>query len=88
MTRNIFDELCPNGTAEPNGPDAPARREAVSDASDLVGDGLVLSYPSAEEPVVDDASIVAEPGAVTALVGPNGSGRDSRTSSRRTTDRS
>ena len=46
-----------------------------TDASDLTGEGLVLRYPSSEEPVVDGETLVAEPGAVTALVGPNGSGK-------------
>lgn len=48
---------------------------ANDDASDLGGEGLVLGYPDAEEPVVDGESIAAAPGAVTALVGPNGSGK-------------
>lgn len=46
-----------------------------TDASDLDAEGLVLDYPTAPEPVIDGASIAAEPGAVTALVGPNGSGK-------------
>ncbi|PSQ15721.1 ABC transporter ATP-binding protein [Halobacteriales archaeon QS_8_69_73] len=46
-----------------------------TDASDLTGEDLVLQYPATEEPVVDGETLVAEPGAVTALVGPNGSGK-------------
>jgi iron complex transport system ATP-binding protein len=41
----------------------------------LAGEGLVLQYPGTDEPVIGGESIVAEPGAVTALVGPNGSGK-------------
>jgi len=44
-------------------------------ASRLSGEGLVLRYPSMDEPVIDDERLVATPGAVTALVGPNGSGK-------------
>ena len=46
-----------------------------TDASDLIGEDLVLQYPATEEPVVDGETLVADPGAVTALVGPNGSGK-------------
>ena len=68
---------------EPSGASAPNRTTGeraagatdASDASDLDAEGLVLGYPTAPEPVVDGASIAAEPGAVTALVGPNGSGK-------------
>jgi len=55
--------------------------ESTPDATDtdsagrLAGEGLVLQYPGTDEPVVDGESLVAEPGAVTALVGPNGSGK-------------
>ena len=52
-------------TAEPDG----------SEASELSGEGLVLRYPSTDEPVIDGERLVATPGAVTALVGPNGSGK-------------
>ncbi|WP_280588030.1 ABC transporter ATP-binding protein [Halorubrum sp. Boch-26] len=51
------------------------RAADASDASDLDAEGLVLGYPTAPAPIVDGASIAAEPGAVTALVGPNGSGK-------------
>jgi len=49
--------------------------ERVRDGATLAGEELVLSYPSADEPVVDGESITVRPGAVTALVGPNGSGK-------------
>ncbi|MEY7849964.1 ABC transporter ATP-binding protein [Natrarchaeobius sp. A-rgal3] len=44
-------------------------------ASTLAGENLVLQYPSTEEPVIEEETLLAEPGAVTALVGPNGSGK-------------
>ena len=44
-------------------------------ASDLDAEELVLSYPTAPEPVIDGESVAAESGSVTALVGPNGSGK-------------
>ncbi|MDF9744393.1 ABC transporter ATP-binding protein [Natrinema salsiterrestre] len=52
-------------------------RSRGSDSEDapLSGEDLVLEYPSSDEPVVDGETLVAEPGAVTALVGPNGSGK-------------
>jgi iron complex transport system ATP-binding protein len=43
--------------------------------SDLVGEKLVIGYPSADEPVIERETITAKPGAVTALIGPNGSGK-------------
>ncbi|WP_436936456.1 ABC transporter ATP-binding protein [Halovenus marina] len=44
-------------------------------ASELAGEELVIQYASSEQPVIDGESLVAEPGAVTALIGPNGSGK-------------
>jgi len=55
------------GRAEESRPDG--------DASTFAGKGLVVGYPAADEPVVDDESIRVPPGDVTALVGPNGSGK-------------
>jgi len=56
--------------------DGSAEDGAAPDAtSRLSGRELVLRYPSMDEPVVDGETLVAEPGAVTALVGPNGSGK-------------
>ncbi|GAB7010278.1 ABC transporter ATP-binding protein [Halorubrum trueperi] len=68
----------PSGTNDADGAEGrepAAERGASGDASDLDGEGLVLGYPDAPEPVIDGESIAAEPGAVTALVGPNGSGK-------------
>ncbi|MDS0260977.1 ABC transporter ATP-binding protein [Haloarcula sp. S1CR25-12] len=45
------------------------------DDATLVGEELVLSYPSTDGPVIGGESISVRPGAVTALVGPNGSGK-------------
>ncbi|ELZ33982.1 cobalamin/Fe3+-siderophore ABC transporter ATPase [Halogeometricum pallidum JCM 14848] len=41
----------------------------------LVGDGLTLSYPTSERPVVECDRIDIPRGEITALVGPNGSGK-------------
>jgi iron complex transport system ATP-binding protein len=59
-----------SGGAAPEGPPGEAPEATV-----LQGERLVLGYPGTDGPVVDGESIVAEPGAVTALVGPNGSGK-------------
>ena len=60
-------------TAAETDPDA---SDTETDATGrLAGEDLVLQYPGTDEPVIDEESIVAEPGAVTALVGPNGSGK-------------
>lgn len=71
MARNDSDARQRNGTEE-GVSNEPADGTA---ASDLAGEDLVLRYPSSEEPVIDGERLVAEPGAVTALVGPNGSGK-------------
>jgi iron complex transport system ATP-binding protein len=44
-------------------------------ASEFRGEELVISYPSADEPVIDGESLRVPAGQVTALVGPNGSGK-------------
>jgi len=49
--------------------------EAATVESALVGDGLELSYPESETPVVDCTRLDVPEGAVTAIVGPNGSGK-------------
>jgi iron complex transport system ATP-binding protein len=72
MTPNPTDLLRANGSTE--GTDESDDRPTAS-VSDLAGRDLVLGYPSAEDPIVDGETVVAEPGAVTALVGPNGSGK-------------
>ena len=72
MASNASDSVRTNGTERAA---AGASGDDGTDASDLTGEGLVLQYPSGEEPVVDGETLVAESGAVTALVGPNGSGK-------------
>jgi iron complex transport system ATP-binding protein len=67
MTREERATLRRNGSS-PDG-------DAASDDASLVGEDLVLSYPSGDAPVVDGESIGVSRGSVTALVGPNGSGK-------------
>jgi iron complex transport system ATP-binding protein len=75
MVRDASDSVRTNGTGQ--AATGAARDDAVeaTDASTLSGEDLVLRYPSTDEPVVDGETLIAEPGAVTALVGPNGSGK-------------
>jgi iron complex transport system ATP-binding protein len=67
MTREERAALRRNG----GGPDD----DATDGDASLVGEDLVLSYPSGDAPVVDGESISVRRGSVTALVGPNGSGK-------------
>ena len=50
-------------------------RTNADEHTHLEGEGLVIGYPNAEEPVIDDESITVPEGDVTALIGPNGSGK-------------
>jgi len=70
MARSDSDARRRNGTEE-----GASNEPTGTAASDLTGEDLVLRYPLSEEPVIDGEKLVAEPGAVTALVGPNGSGK-------------
>jgi iron complex transport system ATP-binding protein len=75
MARNTTEARQRNGTEEAVSNESAAAAGGSKAASELSGEGLVLRYPSMEEPVIDDERLVATPGAVTALVGPNGSGK-------------
>ncbi|SDK04528.1 iron complex transport system ATP-binding protein [Halovenus aranensis] len=80
MTHKILDRLLSSGTdaagtEESTGEAVSAEEDEQMPTSELSGDGLVLKYPPMDEPVIDGETLVAEPGAVTALVGPNGSGK-------------
>ncbi|PSQ11126.1 ABC transporter ATP-binding protein [Halobacteriales archaeon QS_5_70_15] len=63
------------GSADPrrNGRDPGTTDERT--ASEFLGENLVVSYRSADEPVIDGESLRVPPGEVTALIGPNGSGK-------------
>lgn len=67
MTHNTLE------SPRENDPDTPY--SATEQPGRLAAEELVLQYPGTDEPVIDGESIVAEPGAITALVGPNGSGK-------------
>ncbi|WP_049923170.1 ABC transporter ATP-binding protein [Halopiger djelfimassiliensis] len=65
---------------DPTATDTPTEAQltdsnGVAVDSALVGDALELSYPTAEETIVDCARLDIPEGEVTALVGPNGSGK-------------
>jgi len=48
---------------------------ANSSGGEIAGKRLVVGYPGAEAPVIEDETIEVEPGTVTVLIGPNGSGK-------------
>ena len=64
-----------DGDPTEDGPAAPESTDTAGEASEFLGEDLVLSYSSSDEPVIDEESIHVPPGEVTALVGPNGSGK-------------
>jgi len=47
----------------------------ASDATELLGEDLAISYPATDEPVVECETVVLPAGEITAIVGPNGSGK-------------
>ncbi|CCQ34418.1 Ferric enterobactin transport protein [Halorhabdus tiamatea SARL4B] len=55
--------------------DGNSHGEPSPDASEFVGEDVVVGYPGSEEPVIDGVTIRLPPGEVTALIGPNGSGK-------------
>ena len=75
MARNTTEARQRNGTEKVVSNESADETIGSNAASKLSGEGLVLRYPSMEVPVIDGEKLVAEPGAVTALVGPNGSGK-------------
>lgn len=75
MALNASDTRQQNGTEEAASKESAVEATGTEAASELSGEDLVLQYPSMTEPVIDGETLVAEPGAVTALVGPNGSGK-------------
>ncbi|WP_267162937.1 ABC transporter ATP-binding protein [Halovenus salina] len=75
MVLNLATTQHQNGTEESVSKEAAAETTDAETASELSGEDLVIGYPSMDDPVIEDETLVAEPGAVTALVGPNGSGK-------------
>jgi iron complex transport system ATP-binding protein len=73
---NGRDGATPDSSDSSDSSDSPGPSAAKgSDASELLGEDLLVTYPSAAEPVIDGESIAIPAGQVTALVGPNGSGK-------------
>jgi len=75
MSQNVSSARRSNGTEDAVSDDPSSGNGSTEERSHLSGEDLVLQYSSMDEPVVDGETLVAEPGAVTALIGPNGSGK-------------
>jgi len=75
MSQNVSNARRSNGTEDAVSDDPSSGDAPTAELSHLSGEDLVLQYSSMDEPVVDGETLVAEPGAVTALIGPNGSGK-------------
>ena len=75
MSQDVSNARRSNGTEDAVSDDPSSEDASAAELSHLLGEELVLQYPSMDEPVVDGETLMAEPGAVTALIGPNGSGK-------------
>ncbi|OYR51450.1 ABC transporter ATP-binding protein [Halorubrum sp. Ea8] len=75
MSQDVSNARRSNGSEDAVSNDTSSGGASAKATSHLSGEDLVLQYPSMDEPVVDGETLVAEPGAVTALIGPNGSGK-------------
>lgn len=69
-----LDEKPESSTDSRDGSDVPTST-AASSASEFSGEDLIIRYPASDDPILDGESIRVSPGDVTALVGPNGSGK-------------
>ena len=75
MSQDVSNARRSNGTEDAVSDDPSSEDASAAELSHLLGEELVLQYPSMDEPVVDGETLMAEPGAVTALIGPNGAGK-------------